>query len=222
MFAKAYKDQKPVGVWRYFDKNKQLEQTVRYNNGHADVKEYFVNGVMTERTKFLMEKDDYWFFAFDLAEDAIKMHVEFRINKEEIAPNQSEFNAFYAATGINSGTSLVEAPYKFGRYSFENDLLKYEGDYSGGGFKMGAWTRVYKQAKVTAQLEYDDTGSLIKEFFVKSNGKPYSGKLKYTAADKSVTTMEIKKGLRNGTTMEVDASGKVIYQEIYENGFLAE
>ncbi|MCC6700321.1 MAG: toxin-antitoxin system YwqK family antitoxin [Fluviicola sp.] len=218
MFSKMYKDFKPVGVWRYFDKKGQLEQTVRFNNGHADIKEIFIDTKLSERVKMIKSTVDYWYFSYDIYDGEVQMHVEYRIPTEELEPNMSEFTVFFRETGINDGNTLLEAPFKFGHYRYENENLVFEGDYNGGGFKQGKWSRTYKKAKVIASLSYDDTGVLTEEIFTKSNGKVYSGTLKYTITGETQNSVEIKKGLRNGLTIEKDASGKEILRENYENG----
>lgn len=222
MFAKHYKDFKPFGVWRYFDKNGQLEQTVRFNNGHADTKEIFVDGQLSEVVKMINSTEEFWYFSYDIYDGSVKMHVEYRIPAETIEPNMSEFTTFYRLTGVNDGNTLLQAPYKFGHYRYENDNIVFEGDYNGGGFKQGKWSRTYKKAKVVAALSYDDTGALTEELFTKANGKLYSGTLKYSLTGESQSSVQIKNGLRNGLTIEKDASGKETLRENYVNGIYVE
>lgn len=222
MFVKTFKNERPVGVWRYFDDKGQLEQQVKFNNGHAEVQEFYSNNVLFERLKMTKSTNDYWYFTYQLFEGKEQITAEFRVPAEELEPNKSEFNVFYRETGLNDDRTVVDASLKFGPYKYESEYISFEGDYSGGGFKMGEWKRFYKKPKVTATLMFDDTGLLIEELFTKSNGKIFNGKLKYTLNGESTTTIEIKNGVRNGFTVEVDQSGNELSRKKYENGYLVE
>jgi antitoxin component YwqK of YwqJK toxin-antitoxin module len=222
MFVKTFKNERPAGNWRFFDNKGQLEQLVKFNDGHADVQEFYKNKVLTERLKMTKSTDEYWFFTYQLFDGKEQIIAEFRVPAEVLEPNISEFGVFYRETGLNDDRTVVDAPLKFGPYKYDSEYISFEGDYSGGGFKMGVWKRYYKKPKVTAILTFDDTGLLIEELFTKANGKIFNGKLKYTLNGETTTTIEIKNGVRDGYTVEVDQSGKELSRKKYENGYLVE
>jgi antitoxin component YwqK of YwqJK toxin-antitoxin module len=222
MFIKTFKNERPVGEWRYFDSKGQLEQLVKFNDGHADIQEFFKDKVLYERLKMTKSADNYWYFTYTLIEGKEEITAEFRVPAVELEPNVSEFNVFYRETGMNAGRTVVDAGLKFGPYKYNSEFISFEGDYSGGGFKTGVWKRYYKKQKVTATLTFDETGLLVEELFTKANGKIFNGKLKYTVSGETTTTIEIKNGIRNGYTIDVDQSGKELSRKKYENGYLVE
>lgn len=209
--VRQYKDQKPMGEWRYYDKDKKMSKRMTFVNGSASVSEYFEDGKVVDRIELKNTTEDYWFFQYDYTAGKSKVTVNYRVPRYELEPNYNEFSAFESETGIFELESTLETPYKYGYYAYENDVLIFSGNYDENNEKSGQWERYFKSQKIKSVLLYS-AGEISKEEFFNKKGKPFSGKVVYEMVGTHFT-ITVKDGLRNGPTIEKDLETKK--EEIY-------
>src|SRR6218665_826710 len=212
--VRQYENQLPKGVWRYYDKNKELSKRMTFVNGHASVSEYFEDGKVTDRIEMKNMTADYWFFEYMYTTDKSKITVNYRVPTYELDKNYNEFTAFETETAIFEVESTLDSYYKYGYYAYENEVLVFSGNYDENDEKSGQWERYFKSQKIKSVLAYESNEVLKEEFFNKK-GKPFSGKVVYEMVGKRFS-IAVKDGLRNGPTEEKDLETKevVIYNYI--------
>lgn len=213
---RRYKDQRPLGEWRYYDENKQLSKRVVFIDQKANTMQYYTNGQLLETTTLLKEDDGYWYFQYLYTGSSYSLITYYRVPKEELEPNKHEFTSFENETQINEADNIEDTYYKYGLYLLDDKILSYTGNYDDSNLKTGEWTCFYKSAKVTRTDTFEN-GELVKETYTNKKGKPYSGKLSYERNGNKYS-IEIKDGLRNGTSMITNSKEKTTYITNYING----
>ncbi len=213
---RQYENGTPKGEWRYYDKNKEISKRMTFVDGHAAVCSYYENGELSERIELKNTTEDFWFFEYNYTGSKSSITMNYRVPRYELDKNHNEFNAFEAETAIFEKESTLDSYYKYGLYSYENDVLIFSGNYNENNEKSGQWERYFKSQKIKSNLTYVDN-KLVKEEFISKKGKPFSGKIIYEMVGTRFT-ITVKDGLRNGPTEEKDLETKEVVIYNYVNG----
>lgn len=213
---RQYENGTPKGEWRYYDKNKEISKRMTFVNGHAAVCSYYENGELSERIELKNTTEDFWFFEYNYTGLKSSITMNYRVPRYELDKNHNEFNAFETETAIFEKESTSDSYYKYGLYSYENDVLIFSGNYNENNEKSGQWERYFKSQKIKSNLTYVDN-KLVKEEFISKKGKPFSGKIIYEMVGTRFT-ITVKDGLRNGPTEEKDLETKEVVIYNYVNG----
>ena len=216
---RQYKDHKPLGEWRYYDKDGQLSKRVLFADQKAKTMNYYSKGELLETITFLKEDDEYRYFQY-LYTGSYSLLANYRITKFELAPNKHEFSSFESETQIYEVDDIADTYFKYGLYLVDDKILTYTGNYNEYNLKTGDWTCLYKSSKITRTETFND-GEVIKEVYANKKGKPYSGKLTYERGGYKYS-IEIENGIRNGITEMIDLSDKSKYTAKYVNGTVVE
>jgi antitoxin component YwqK of YwqJK toxin-antitoxin module len=218
MSVRKYDKGVPVGVWRYFSPDGQLDEIKEFKNGYAVEQKLYTEGVLHVTLNQLPESDSTMrYFRYNSMDESENILVNFGIPSSQFQGSKNEFSTFYKVTNLYGESGIVQAHFKNGFYCYDQADLSYSGNYL-NGVKDGEWNRFFKKKKIASRQLFEN-GSLISEQFFKKNGKPYSGELTYHSAGNTIV-IAVKNGFRNGKTTTYNRYGSVESELLYENGQL--
>lgn len=216
MSVRTYQKGIPVGKWRYYSPDGNLDETKEFNQGYAVAQKLFDGNNLRGYLIQLPASDSTMrLFEYFSSNKESSITVHFAIPAKLFLSSKNEFATFYKLTDVQGESGIISANFKEGSYSLKQADLAYSGNYT-NGMKQGEWTRYFYQKKVTS-IQVFERGNLQRESFMKKNGKPFSGNITYVSNDSKIV-IEVKNGKRNGKTTVFSSFGTIESETNYING----